>query len=784
MGTDYELLPSVPYVLTPGTTELAVGITTVIDGIYEGDETLEFVISTLSGPAVTGSVDRVTVTIIDADEAPVVELPEDVTVTLRLSSVTVSEGSSETLYIVLTESTSEDVTVTLAVSGTATDGTDYELLPSVPYVLTPGTTELAVGISTVIDGLYEGDETLEFVISTLSGPAVTGSVDRVTVTIIDADEAPVVELPEDVTVTLRLSSVTVSEGSSETLYIVLTEATSEDVTVTLTVSGTATDGADYELLPSAPYVLTPGTTELAVGISTVLDGLYEGDETLEFVISTLSGPAVTGAVDRVTVTIIDADEAPVVELPEDVTVTLRLSSVTVSEGSSETLYIVLTEATSEDVTVTLTVAGTATDGTDYELLPSAPYVLTPGTTELAVGISTVIDGIYEGDETLEFVISTLSGPAVTGSVDRVTVTIIDADEAPVVELPEDVTVTLRLSSLTVSEGSSETLYIVLTEAASEDVTVTLTVAGTATDGADYELLPSVPYVLTPGTTELAVGISTVIDGIYEGDETLEFVISTLSGPAVTGSVDRVTVTIIDADEAPVVELPVVVTVTLRLSSVTVSEGGSETLYIVLTEAASEDVTVTLTVAGTATDGADYELLPSAPYVLTPGTTELAVGISTVIDGIYEGDETLEFVISTLSGPAVTGAVDRVTVTIIDADEAPVVELPEDVTVTLRLSSVTVAEGSSETLYIVLTESTSEDVTVTLTVSGTATDGADYELLPSVPYVLTPGTTELAVGISTVIDGLYEGDETLEFVISTLSGPAVNWICGPRNGNDN
>ena len=233
-----------------------------------------------------------------------------------------------------------------------------------------------------------------------------------------------------------------SEGSSETLYIVLTEATSEDVTVTLTVAGTATDGADYELLPSAPYVLTPGTTELAVGISTVIDGIYEGDETLEFVISTLSGPAVTGSVDRVTVTITDADTAPVAGPPavEDVTVTLRLSSVTVSEGSSETLYIVLTEATSEDVTVTLTVAGTATVGADYELLPSAPYVLTPGTTELAVGISTVIDGIYEGDETLEFVISTLSGPAVTGSVDRVTVTITDADTAPVAGPPavEDV----------------------------------------------------------------------------------------------------------------------------------------------------------------------------------------------------------------------------------------------------------------------------------------------------------------------------------------------------------
>ena len=63
----------------------------------------------------------------------------------------------------------------------------------------------------MIDG---GDETGVCDIDALR--SCGGSVDRVTVTIIDADEAPVVELPEVVTVTLRLSSVTVSEGSSET----------------------------------------------------------------------------------------------------------------------------------------------------------------------------------------------------------------------------------------------------------------------------------------------------------------------------------------------------------------------------------------------------------------------------------------------------------------------------------------------------------------------------------------------------------------------------------------
>ena len=66
------------------------------------------------------------------------------------------------------------------------------------------------------------------------------------------------------------------------------------------------------------------------------------------------GPAVTGAVDRVT---IDDDEAPVVpELPEVVVVTAtRVSELSVSEGDTATLNIELSEPTSEDVTLTLTV---------------------------------------------------------------------------------------------------------------------------------------------------------------------------------------------------------------------------------------------------------------------------------------------------------------------------------------------------------------------------------------------------------------------------------------------
>ena len=350
----------------------------------------------------------------------------------------------------------------------------------------------------------------------------------------------------------------------------------------------------------------------------------------------------------------------------------------------------------------------AVESVDYEPL-LVPVVIPAGVSELTVSIRTIDDDVTEATETLVLELSVLSGPAVTGAVDRVTVSIVDDDEAPVVpelpELPEVVvvTATLRVSELSVSEGDTATLNIELSEPASEDVTLTLTVVagGSAVESVDYEPL-LVPVVIRAGVLELTVSIRTIEDDLTEATETLVLELSVLSGPAVTGAVDRVTVTILDDDEAPVVpvvpELPevVVVTATLRVSELSVSEGDTATLNIELSEPTSEDVTLTLTViaGGSAVESVDYEPL-LVPVVIRAGLSELTVSIRTIEDDLTEATETFELVLSVLSGPAVTGTVDSVTVTIIDDDEAPVVpELPEVVvvTATLRVSGVVGVRG--------------------------------------------------------------------------------------------
>ena len=771
VGTDYRSEMDT-LTLLAGSTSVTFTIDIIDDVSPESDETFTVV---LSGASVGVSFNPTSaiVTITDDDEAPVVpELPEVVvvTATLRVSELSVSEGDTATLNIELSEAASEDVTLTLTVvGGSAVESVDYDPL-LVPVVIRAGVLELTVSIRTIEDDLTEATETLVLELSVLSGPAVTGAVDRVTVSIVDDDEAPVVpELPEVVvvTATLRVSELSVSEGDTATLNIELSEAASEDVTLTLTVvGGSAVESVDYEPL-LVPVVIRAGVLELTVSIRTIEDDLTEATETLVLELSVLSGPAVTGAVDRVTVTILDDDEAPVVpempELPEVVvvTATLRVSELSVSEGDTATLNIELSEAASEDVTLTLTVAGgSAVESVDYEPL-LVPVVIRAGVLELTVSIRTIEDDVTEATETLVLELSVLDGPAVTGAVDRVTVSIVDDDEAPVVpELPEVVvvTATLRVSELSVSEGDTATLNIELSEAASEDVTLTLTVAGgSADESVDYEPL-LVPVVIRAGVLELTVSIRTIDDDLTEATETLVLELSVLSGPAVTGAVDRVTVTIIDDDEAPVVpempELPevVVVTATLRVSELSVSEGDTATLNIELSEAASEDVTLTLTVVGgSADESVDYEPL-LVPVVIRAGVLELTVSIRTIEDELTEATETLVLELSVLSGPAVTGAVDRVTVTIIDDDEAPVVpELPEVVivTATLRVSELSVSEGDTATLNIELSEAASEDVTLTLTVvGGSAVELVDYDPL-LVPVVIRAGVLELTVSIRTI-----------------------------------
>ena len=132
-------------------------------------------------------------------------------------------------------------------------------------------------------------------------------------------------------------------------------ASSESVTVTYQVTGTATPEEDYR--PSSGTLTIPA--ESATGtfaVTTTADGVLEGDETMVVTLveaSTGGESAAVGARSTVVTTIQDGDGAVTVSLEDPVTVV---------EGEPMTFTVILSGPVSADVTLEYSTRGRHRDG--------------------------------------------------------------------------------------------------------------------------------------------------------------------------------------------------------------------------------------------------------------------------------------------------------------------------------------------------------------------------------------------------------------------------------------
>ncbi len=153
-------------------------------------------------------------------------------------------------------------------------------------------------------------------------------------------------------VTIAATDATASEAGSDagTFTITRTGVTTDPLTVTYTVSGTASSG-DYTRALTGTVTLGAGQPSATITIAPVDDALFEGDETL---VLTLAADAAytVGTPGTATATIADND------VP---TVTIAATDAAASEAGSDpgTFTITRTGVTTDPLTVTYTVSGTA-----------------------------------------------------------------------------------------------------------------------------------------------------------------------------------------------------------------------------------------------------------------------------------------------------------------------------------------------------------------------------------------------------------------------------------------
>ncbi len=226
--------------------------------------------------------------------------------------------------------------------------------------------------------------------------------------------------PVEVQFTLAASSGEESVTPAE-LQVSLLPISAETVEVGYAVTGgSATVGDDYSL-PAGPLVFDPGEAFKVIPITIVDEGVQENDETIEI---TLSNPvnATLGAQTQHTYTIVDDDTLPGVEFE-----LAAMSQVEVALSAD--IIVVLSDTSSEIVTVEYVVTGgTADGGVDYTLA-AGPLTINPGELTGNIAITLIDDGLPEGPETVEITLSS-SVNAVLGTQVEHTFTILDEYEFP------------------------------------------------------------------------------------------------------------------------------------------------------------------------------------------------------------------------------------------------------------------------------------------------------------------------------------------------------------------
>ena len=529
-----------------------VTVTAVDDSQLEGEETATITTTTDSADA-NYAAGALTV----AEVQPVVT-DNDALVNFAVAEDVVSEDAGTiTVEVTRTGATNQAGSVEFALSGTASDGSDYTVLTSSPVTFGAGSSSETIQIDISDDDLAEADEDLVLSLSVAAGSETVlqpGSTTQATRTITDNDVPGVsIDVGDGLSVT--------EGGATDSFSVVLNTRPSADVTVSI---GTDADlSVDRQSLNFTPADWDSPQT---VTVSAVDDAIVEPEETatLGFSVDSEDPGYAAGqiAVTDRTVTVSDNDDPSVTVDPVTI-------DATEGDAATTTVTIRLDAPPISDVTVTLNAdAGLTLSRTTLVLNADAPS----GTVELGVED----DQHVTGDRSLN-VVTTLSageGNRYDGA---------DADDI-VVNVTEDDVAGISVAPLAISvteNGDAASFTISLDTVPDSPVTVPLSAGPELSLGASE-------VVLDADTLSATVSVAAVDDQVVNGTRTATVSVqAAVSDDAAYQGIDPddVSAEIRDDDVAAIDVAP---------TSVTVAEaGGGAEITVTLATVPAEPVTLGL-----------------------------------------------------------------------------------------------------------------------------------------------------------------------------------------------
>ena len=566
------------------------------------------------------------------------------------------------------------------------------------------------------------------------------------------------------TITLNVIDPIANEAASPgtgTIRIERTGSTSSALPVQIfnANTGTATRNTDYSLSPAPTastngggsgtslYNIPAGASFLNITVTPINDSAAEGTEYAALNFGNTSGGYILAGPAVAIVDIVDDESAmlPVVKL-------VSLDNVASESGlDTATLKLERNGATTNNLTVNLTLTGTASNGVDYTV-PSSVVILA-GSSSATFTLTPVDDSVLEGTDTAIITITANAAYARDTLANSQTVLIHDND------LP---TVTVVATDATAAESPGDSGIFTITRAAGDsrqELIVDYALAGRAVHGADYRRLDG-RAVIPPGVMSTFVEIQPIDDSVDEGTQDVILMLRSGTSYAIGGT-GTATVSITDNDASQVY-------VKLTTSGVAEPSSGSATAiaFQILRPASGSAITVNYSISGTATSGVDFTALPGTIAFAAADTTK-TINVSALADAELEDAESVTLTLLPGTGYTLMASQDpSATGFILDQDQPTL-----DVSAANTSSALTTAgtETSASLRFIVSRKTaTASDLVVSYTMSGTAIEGEDYTGTTGNVIIPTNATSAYVV-ITPVNDTLPEGVESIVMTLTPSPG---------------
>ena len=547
--------------------------------------------------------------------------PETVLVSLT-GPPTVVEGSTTTPYTLalafpsgMPIDAADDVTVTLAYTGVAVDGTDFTAVATV--VIPKDSSSATFTLPTVNDSLFEGTEDIIVTIDTVAGGgfediAADSMADSVTTLINDDADIP----------TVSVNDMTSVEGTDDfaRFTVELSNASTEDVNVSLSLAnGTAIGGGvDFGSAGAGNLQFFNGTSFVDATTATIPAGQLIAQFRVPIVDDLIDEPTedytvtvdvTAGTTTNIQVigtgTIIDNDAAP----------NVTIDNATATEGDPLVFDVTLSNPSSEPIVLNFAASDvTATAATDYDATAfefstdggvtfvaatnGSEVTIPAGSTAIQVRVMTTEDLILETTETLQLSIDSVVSGLVGNTTDTATGTIIDDDVA---------LVSIVATDPVAGEPTDNGEFTVSISTPSDSPTViAYSVSGSATSGADFAALPAT-ITIPAGATSATIDLTVIDDSIVEGIEDVTITLTSITSGNAQITIDPAN----DSDTANIADNDAAVWQLTGDASVNEGAVATYNLSLLGTLQAGESVSVSLSVEDGSTTLADYASFDAA-----------------------------------------------------------------------------------------------------------------------------------------------------------------------------